>query len=643
MPTLKKTKENRSNRLPKEKAGEYLKEYNEWKSELEQYWPQIDKNQEMYEGYLRADNAKTDSQFSFNTAITIVEGMVNKANESSLEIAVDAEGENGLTFLEKWVSAVVKKAMDDKDVAKFYGSFRKVKEKYEREFFVKGNAIAEVGYCYKTEVIGDKKITVGNNPYVKVINYKNYIFNPAHDFDTSPIKYIQKHVKFDDLKKDEYDEKTSKGKYKNLGEVKALAKKADKLLDHEDLQNISGQRKINKKIEPLRLIERHEGARLITIAAISEKSGVIIRDEIDQFKLGGDNLVTSMNYVVEGRPYARGEIDAIYKIVLAQDDMVNLKHKMLERYLQPSVVVDPSGETDLDELIQILEEGGVMYGQADKVKAINPQLPPNQAFQADQEYQQAIERAARYSPYAAGVPNQETDKTAGTMGGIQSLQQASEPNFQVKIDTLKETFLEPVATAYLKMIGGLMGDDEVRYGLLQGASRRWIKATKGILTGEATIDEMIEVGLMTEDQAIEFTTTEEPILNENGDQMIDTNTMTPMTQVVEIPGAREALVFDVDWAISITMGMSGVANQQQKSLRQMQLVQQGLQMGVPIDVNKAWLRTATEQGLEDPEELLMEQDQLDPMMAQQGQQAALEQQTMSPEMMSQQADNEPVY
>lgn len=621
---MKNTPKN-SAALPKELASEYLKEFHEWSGLLKDYWPQIDKNQEMYEGYLRADNQKTDSQFSFNTAITIVEGMVNKANESSLEVYVDAMGENGLNFMEKWVSSVVKKALNDKDVAKFYGSLRKIKEKYERDFFVKGNAIAEVGYCYKTEVIGDKKVVIANNPYVKVINYKNYIFNPAYDFDTSPVKYIQKNVKFDDLKKDEYDEKLGRGKYKNLGEVKALAKKTDKLLDHEDLQNISGQRKINRKIEPLRLIERHEGARLITIAAVSEKSGVIIRDEIDQFGLGGDNIVTSMNYAVEGRPYAYGEIDAIYKIVLAQDDMINLKHKMLERYLQPAVVVDPSSETDLDELIQILEEGGVMYGEADKVRTINPQLPPNQAFQADTEYQSAIERAARYSPYSAGIPSQETDQTAGTMGGIARLQQASEPNFQVKIDTLKETFLEPVATAYLKMIGGLMGENEIRYGLLQGANRRWIKATKGILTGKATWEDLITAGVLTEEEILEFTMTEEPVLNENGEPMIDTNTMQPITQTVEIPGAREALVFDTDWAISITMGIKGMASREQESLRQMQLVKEGLAMGVPIDPNKAWLRIATEQGIEDPEELLMEQG--DPMSANQP--------PMQPEMMPQ--------
>lgn len=589
------SKASRDKAKPDNLVARYVGEWKSWREDLRQYWPQIDKNQEMYEFYKR-EASETEADVSLNTPFTIVEALVAKFNEAKLTISVKAKGQNDLEEFESYIASLTHDAIEDQDVADVVGSFRKKKEEYAREFFVKGNAVAEVKWLYKTVVSADggKKV-VADNPYLTVIPFKRYIFNPAQDFATSRVKYIEKYVRWQELKDNEHDPKLGRGLYKNLAELKKHihGEDDDRLEDDSEEQLISGDRKVSRKKEPIHLLERWEGSKICVIA----NQKVIIREDYDPMKIGRDPIVASMNYKVVGRPYAYGEVDAIYKPVRAQDTVVNQAIQVVNRYLRPAVFVKDT-QADLDAIVEVLENGGVTFGDPASIAPPPMNTPPQQAFLTIDVLQQGIERAARFSPYSTGVPSQQTDKTQGTLGGIARLQAAAEPNFQVKLDTLQDSFMRPLARLYLQMIGALMGEDEVRYGILRDKTPQWVKATKGVLRGRATVDDLLAVGMIAQEE------------------VADPQTGMPL------PGISEAIVFDVDWVVEVKLDNQAKADRLAEAQSKMAWVNWARELGVQFNPQRTATRFGYAFGEDDPESLYMTEEE----MAAQAQQAMQQEQ-----------------
>jgi hypothetical protein len=218
--------------------------------------------------------------------------------------------------------------------------------------------------------------------------------------------------------------------------------------------------------------------------------------------------------------------------------------------------------------------------------------------------QQAIERAARFSPYATGLPSQQTDKTQGTMGGIQSLQRASEPNFQIKLDALEKSFMRPLARIYLKMIANLMGKNDIRYGLLKDQQPQWVAATKGILTGKATLQDMLIVGMISQD---EFE-------------------LTARILTLENKNPKKHIIFDVDWIVDVRLDNQSEIDKQQKTQQKMGWINWSQQLGVQFSPERTATEIGRESGIENPEELYLTDEEKQQLaqqqqatMAQQGQ------------------------
>lgn len=389
--------------------------------------------------------------------------------------------------------------------------------------------------------------------------------------------------------------------------------RTEKPTDHPEQQFLAGDSSLSRKVEPIRLLERWEGAKLVAIA----NDRVIIREAYDPKKLGGSGVLRAMNYKIEGRPYAYGEIDPIYKPVRAQDTVVNQSIEMVNKYLRPSILVSDL-DADLEAIIEIMEAGGVAYGNAQGVTNIPTNTPPQAAFQTVANLQQAIERAARWSPYAIGTPSQETDKTAGTMGGIARLQQAAEPNFQVKIDAIEESFAQPIGRGYLKMIARLMAEDESRYGLLQGKPGRWVMATRNVLFGRATVKDLLLLEMITPEEV-------SPLLAELG------------VGVREGEDIEEAVVFDIDWLVDVKLDNESAADRQEKAQRELAIIQLAFSLGVPLSAERVLRRQAEKEGFDDFDELMLsEEEQRQMQMAQQAQAA----EAASAEMQRNQTDQE---
>lgn len=564
-------------------AAHYVTCWRSWREELRQYWEQIDKNQEMYEFYRRDAVENEFDDLSLNTPFAIVESIVAKANETTLNVTVKAQGENYLGDFEEWVSAVLKQAIEDPDVAKFYGSFRKIREMFLRDFLVKGNAVAQVNWCYKKSSGGK---VLADNPYTSLLSLKSLVFDPTKTIATSGIYYIEGSAKFSDLKAD--------GSYKNLNKIKEKASDEGRFIDTEDQVFILPDRKVNRKADPIHLLEVWDGDRYLVIADHT----VVIKDEKDPLKIGGHNLLIAMNYAIEGRPYAYGEIDGIYKPTRIQDTIINQNIAIINRYLKPGFMLNDD-QIDTDQFVLLLENGGVLPGNINSVGSLSEKLPtpPPQAFTQVQELQQAVEKTARFSLYSAGVTSSSTDETAGTKGGIQSLQAAAEPNFQIKIDTIEDSFMEPLANIYLAMIGENMGPKEVRYGLLQNKSAGWVKVTKGILKGKATITELVEAGIIEQQVADSYTMAILPTVDPLGN---------PARSLQPIPGADKAVLFDLNWIVKVRLDNQSASMKYQEFSRKLNLIETGLKMGVQFDPVKTIERLGQEMDFSDVCDLIIQ-------------------------------------
>ncbi len=562
-------------------AVQYYEEWKKWRAELEPYWPEIDKAQEMYEFYKR-EYSETSAEITLNTPFSIIESMVARFNDTTLTVTAKALGLDGLDEFEEYTSSLTHDSFEDPDVAFYKGSFRKLKEMGAREFLAKGNLFVEDNYFHKVDEKTDK--VLADNPYGQILPFKSYTFNPAYAADESPVQYLEKHVAYSDLKKQEERDvekpnpdgkpvKTKKGLYKNLTELKRLAEKAEKIIDAQDEYYYSDGKKISRKVEPITLLERWEGAKLCVIACIGNGK-TIIREAIDPKKTGNSGIYVAMNYKIAGRPYAYGEVTPIYRLVRAQDTVVSQDIEVINRYLRPTVFVNDT-EADLDSIVLLMERGGAGFGDYTKIGSPQLNLPPGQAFQSIDMLQQAIERTARYSPYANGGTSQVTDKTQGTATGIQALQTAAEPNFQVKIDALQDSWLRPSARNRLKMIANVMSPVDIRYTYLRGQEPKWVQATKGILMGQATIGDMVTVGMIKPQEL------EDPAFVS---ELLAEFQLTDPQQLLE-----ETVIFDTDWIIDVKLDSQSAADKEADLNAEIGIIQFGQQLGVQYSPE----RTAT--------------------------------------------------
>ena len=619
-----------------------LKRFHSWREDLKPYWGLIKRNQEMYEFY-KSEYSETSSDVSFNMAFSMIESMLAKSNDSTISSKVLAEGNGDLEEFEEYTAGVLKEAIEDPDIARYKSHFRKVKEVWTRDLLAKGNAVGELGYCYKTGMYEEQKEVLADNPYVANRSLFSLVFNPSGPMDESEEYMIEKHVSFKALKDQEEKEveeevegvkvKRTEGIYKKLDELKLALDKEGKLVDASDEQFLAADQKIKRKVEPVHLIESWIGPKLCTIAVTAHNKGIIIREAYDPLHIGTHPFLLGMRYKIEGRPYAYGEVDAIYKTVRAQDTVLNQSIESVNRYLRPSVLVkDP--QANLDSLLTLMELGGIDYGDPAGVGPIQANPPPAQAFQLHDLLQQGIERAGRYSPYANGGTSDATDKTAGTATGIMRLQAASEPNFKMILDDINDYFMKPLGNAYFKMIGHLMGETEVRYALLKGKNAGWVKATKGLMMGKMTIADMVTTGLIQEEelQNPEFIS----------ELLADFGATDPQMLL------EETILFDVDWIVEVTLDDQSEADRQEKIQQEIGVIQLGMQTGVPINPEKAFKYIARQTGMEDIDEIMFtpEEIQQQQMQAQQQQQAEIDSQMQMEQMKMQgqaqqgQANNE---
>jgi hypothetical protein len=576
-----------------EKAQDHYNRFVKWRSDLRQYWDQIQKNREMYQFY-KSESSITDSEVSLNSPFAIIESLVAKQNEASLEINTSARGVNDVYIkkIEQFISDALRSAIEDPDIASQYGSFRKFRETSFRHLLIDGNVAAEMKYAYNK----DDEI---DNPYPCLLSLFSVIFNPTKTLATSNEYYVEKYVTYDELKKGEYNSNTKSGLYKNLSKLRQAIKDDYKDIPDVEDRMIAGDKTLPRKVSEIHLLEHWKGSKLTVVA----NGKIIVRESSDPYKTGKNPFVFGMLYSVEGRPYAYGKIDSIYKVVRAQDTIINQNIESINRFLRPTILVRNS-DTDLYMMQDIIQNGGIGYGDPQNVSELVRTPPPGAAFQATNEMQQAVERAALYSPYASGATSQSTDKTKGTASGINALIQESEPNFQILLDNYQDSIIEPLLQKYLGVIAGLMDEKDIRWVITTNENPEWIKTTKNVLMGKATLTDLKSLGIINEEQFFELTHTLEP------------NVLTGQLEIQPLDNEDKDFVFDTKWLVKVRMTNNATNKKQQRLNDISNWAQFAQASGVPVDMKKVVVTLGNRIDDFNPDDYMLEKSQMQQGMPQ---------------------------
>jgi hypothetical protein len=147
---------------------------------------------------------------------------------------------------------------------------------------------------------------------------------------------------------------------------------------------------------------------------------------------------------------------------------------------------------------------------------------------------------------------------------------------------LEESIVMPMINKWLKIKGALMAPNEIQDIITNGASPKWIKLTKGILTGKMTIYDMLTAGLLTEEELIEM----EKVMLDQG--------ILP----------DEEIVVDTDWIVSVETGSMAEVDKAQDLENFDGWIQFNQQLGVPVDAEKVSIERAMKAGIKDPEQYI---------------------------------------
>lgn len=549
---MKKTK------LPiDEKIQSYIAQYDSWLNELSPYiTDRFATNYKSYTAYCETKGTK--SKISDPVAPELTERLVQKYFERDPKFYTLARGHNISKEITDIISATASFFWTNPDMIQSTGTMRSKLKVAAREFNITGNTGIESYYNAESE-----------SPDMRVIPIEDVIFDPAKSLKTSKIYYVRQFVDMEYLEK--HAEVMEKGKivkgiFKNIDRVKYIY--GDSTFQKDPSTNLidrSGRTEIQSTVDPIELITRYEGKNVCRfIKGLNEEPGVGIQEFTNEV-LADDPLDFCMDIEIPKQPYAMSYLDFIAPMTRAKDMLFNQAIDYGAKALNPPLFVDPSiMPINRKTLQNAYKLGGIVY--ANPQLADHKQMPPaNQTgFQLMEYIQQRSEQVTGIGAYSSGVPNQTSDKTKGTKGGIEMMLNQAQSPIKDRQQNLEESLIEPCMTKWLKMAGSLMSENEIKYILMTGESKEWIRVTKGLLTGKITLKDLMMAGLIELEEAAEIAA---DMMEEGKDPTKD-------------------LVYDVDWIIRVEAGSLAEVDTEKEIDNFTTWAQAALAMGAQLDIQK---------------------------------------------------------
>lgn len=561
----------------------YQAEFTDWLSVLEKYHNnRFTTNYRQYTAY--ADTEGTETRISDPVAPEMVERIIKRLFPRDPKFFAMARGKNLPKEVIDVMSSVADYYWTNPETIQKSGTMLSRLKVFGREFCILGNGAVETFFNTKT-----------NNPDMRVVPIEDVIFDPTRTLKTSPVYYIRNFVTIDYLKENAEITKEGKtyGLFKNIDEIEKLVEGTKKPKDDSSSNRInrSGSDLYDRSIGSITLISRYEGnktCRFITNLGDKSEKNVLIQEYVNDV-LDDDPLDFAMDIEVLKQPYAFGTLDFLNGLTHAKDLLLNQMIDYGSKVLNPPLFVDPSlAPINRASLANAWKLGGLVF--ASPQQADHKTMPPlgNFGFDLMNYIQQRAEASSDNGGYLGGTPNQASDKTQGTATGVQTLIQQSQPTIQDRQRNIEESVIEPIINKWIKMSAALMNNDEIKYVFISGQSPRWVKATKGLLTGKIKLADLMEAELLNEMEVQEMVGT----MIENGQD------------------PNNDLLFDVDWIIRVETGSMAEADKEEELRNFDTTMQAGQAMGLPLDTQKIWVERAMKAGIKEPEQYLKSPEQL---------------------------------
>lgn len=541
------------------RIGEYKKEYTRWLNVLDNYYQErFTKNYQQYTAYTATRG--THAKISDPVAPELVERVVQKLFARDPTFQVMARGKDLPKEVVDIMQSVASYYWTNPEQIQSSGSLRQKLKVGGREFCIIGNLAVETYYNSESET-----------PDFRVWPVEDVIFNPSLTLKTSNRYYFRQYVSLEYLES-MVEEKNDKGEVVKglfnadaINRVKATYAEETGTMKSDPTPNQvmrSGNNALTHHVEDILMVSRWDPKTLEVCRIIDWCE--IIQETTDPLGIKSFPFDFAMDIEVPKEPYGYGLLDFISGVTQAKDLFLNQIVDYGSRALNPPLFVDPAAPAvNKQSLRNAFRVGGIVYASPQTAQHAQYPALPSEGFQLLSYLQQRGESVTGVSPYVGGVPNSESDKTKGTKGGIQALiDQAGSP-IQDRQQNLEESIIEPILNKFFKLAGTLMGTNEEKYVYLTGKSAKWVQLTKGLLTGDITLPDLVTTGLIKNEPMPDPSTGQPQMDPQTGKPLINPQTSyvlgseaDSLAQLLISDGKdpKKHLLFDVDWIVQVETG-----------------------------------------------------------------------------------------
>lgn len=569
----------------KKRLEEYKSEFTKWLNELNPYHKKFDENYKKYIGY--NETVGTGSKIADPVAAELTERVVQKLFERDPKFFVVSKGMDIPEAVKDVMASMVDFCWNNQDVVQSTGSMRSKLKVGGREFVILGNVAFEVFWNAEA-----------NAPDFRVVPIEDVIFDPTKNLKTSPVYYIRQFVSIDYLKENV--------EIKKNGEVvtgifdSAAIKKLEKLYPEKTLRKDPTDVTVKRynsdedvNVDQIQLITRWEGKKCCRFVMGDDEESPIIIQEFENEVLGTNPLQFAIDKEVVKEPYGTSIVDDLSGLLKAKNMFLNQEMDYRSKVLNPPMFVDPivaQNPISTKTLSNAYKLGGIVIANPSQVD--HKQIPNigNAGLDILNWIEGRAESVTGINGWVSGAADPSTNgqgqKTAAEVNARQAAGVSPVADRQAN---LEESIIEPIVNKWIKMLGATMGNDEFKWVVISGEDQKKVKLTKGFITGKIKVVDLMEAGVLEDDNEIQALV--DTMMYEGKDPETDT-------------------VFDVDWLIRVETGSLAEKNEAQELEKKQAAIQMGLQMGLPIDVEKMWKEVMMQAGYKEPEQYLKQMEEM---------------------------------
>ncbi len=574
MPTAKKLKQPAL-------LGRYETEFKKWNDTLKFYHTgRFAKNYRQYTAY--TDTEGTTTKISDPVAPEMVERVIQKMFENQPRFYVLARGKNLPREITETMSAVASYLWTNPKMIQSTGPMKQKLKLLGREFLITGNVCVESYYNSDSD-----------NPDLRIIPIEDLVFDPAKGLKRSRVYYVRQYVTLEYLERMAEvtkDGKVVSGRFNS--EAVATIKRRYLNPEGEEIKdgtptiddntiNRSGSGSIQTTRDAILLVSRYEGTKVCRIVDWLD----ILEEQDDVLQIGTDPLDQAVDMEVVKEPYGFSFLDFINGLTTAKDLILNQIVDYGSKALNPPLFVDPSiGTVSKMTLMNAYKPGGVVFANINQAQHQPMQALPTVGFDLLNYIQQRSESTSNNGAYLGGVPNQVSDKTQGTAAGIATLTQQAQSPVRDRQINIEESIVEPVINKWLRLTGAVMGENEIKWIFVSGQSQKWVRITKGLMTGKITLPDLLAA------------------------ELIDPQGAQELAMIIASKGQdpNKEILFDVDWIVRVETNSMAEIDAEKDMAKIIQWASFRQQYGIPTDFKKISESLAQQADIKNPEQYDLE-------------------------------------